>query len=213
MISSERCEWHRPYLGWTGNTRCLHMCHAARGSLCPPHDVTSVTWQCQPQPDRTRVVNIWLLDYIQVNLHTIILLKLLTWTIVRCLNDLMSAHTQGPVSPPLSGRWMSAAREAGDIFSDWYYFGVLGIIRLWGWHDLRGRMTTCWLLKITWASNQFLVHSSSAKKLSSCSQWELQLILVLWRSIHFRFTENQVWISYSFWWKVNIKEARAVTKC
>ena len=69
MISSERCEWHRPYLCWTGNTRCLHMCHAARGSLCPPHDVTSVTWQSDAHPDRTRVINcIWLSVTTQINL-------------------------------------------------------------------------------------------------------------------------------------------------
>ena len=42
------------------DTRCLHMGHKAPGSPQPPHDVTSVTWQSDAHPDRTRVINcIW----------------------------------------------------------------------------------------------------------------------------------------------------------
>lgn len=57
MISSEGCV--TPALSRL-DTRCLHMCHAchaAPGSLRPPHDVTSVTWQYDAHWERTRVVN------------------------------------------------------------------------------------------------------------------------------------------------------------
>ena len=48
-----------------------HACHAARGSLRPPHDVTSVTWQYDAHWERTRAVNTRPLYFSQVNLPSL----------------------------------------------------------------------------------------------------------------------------------------------
>lgn len=123
-----------------------------------------------------------------------------------CLNDLMSAHTQCPVSLQSSGDGCLLPQRPGTFLQLGTVLVLMSQSDYWGWQDPRRWLTTCCL--ITWAPSWLLLHSASysAKNNSSCSEWELQLIQVLWCSVNFRFEENHVWFSLSLWWKVNIKE-------
>ena len=83
---------------------------------------------------------------------------------------------------------MSAATMTGDIPPAWNCFGVPVTIRLLILDDNM-------LLDNV---SSLLVTGALAKYNSSCSEWELQLIQVLWCLINFRFEENQVCVSLSF---------------
>ena len=84
---------------------------------------------------------------------------------------------------------MSAANRTGDIPPAWNCVGVLVTIRLLILDDNM-------LLD---NGSSLLVTCALAKNNSSCSEWELQLIQVLWCLINFRFEENQVCVSLSFY--------------
>ena len=113
-----------------------------------------------------------------------------------CLNDLMSAHTQCPVSLQSSGDGCLLPQRPGTFLQLGTVLVLMSQSDYWGWHDPRGRLTTCCL--ITWAPSWLLVHSAPYSVLSqnnsSCSEWScnwyrffgVQLISVL-RKIMFGF--------------------------